>query len=123
MLLARKGHRVLLLDRDRFPSEMGQSTHLIHPLGVAHLRSWGVLPEIAARAAPFTDWRVDLHGTVLEGAPPAVDGHGESYGPRRRLLDSTLAEAAVAAGAEFRDGTRVVDLIEDGRQGRRHRDL
>ncbi len=114
MLLARKGHRVLLLDRDRFPSEMGQSTHLIHPLGVAHLRAWGVLPEIAARADPFTDWRVDLHGTVLEGAPPAVDGHGESYGPRRQLLDGTLAEGAVAAGAEFRDGTRVVDLVEDG---------
>ena len=71
MLLARRGHRVLLLDRDRFPSDMGQSTHLIHPLGVAHLRDWGILPRIAARAAPFTDWRVDLHGTVLSGAPPA----------------------------------------------------
>ena len=113
MLLARKGHRVLLLDRDRFPSEMGQSTHLIHPLGVAHLRDWGVLPEIAARAAPFTDWRVDLHGIVLEGAPPAVDGHNESCGPRRQLLDGVLAEAAAAAGAEFRDGTRAVDLVED----------
>ena len=116
MLLARKGHRVLLLDRDRFPSDMGQSTHLIHPLGVAHLRDWGVLPAIAARAAPFTDWRVDLHGTVLRGAPPAVDGHNTSHGPRRRLLDGVLAEAAVAAGAEFRDGVRAVDLIErDGR--------
>ena len=114
MLLARKGHRVLLLDRDRFPSEMGQSTHLIHPLGVAHLRSWGVLPQISARASPFTDWRVDLHGIVLQGAPPAVDGHNDSYGPRRTLLDGVLAEAAVAAGAAFRDGTRVVDLLEDG---------
>ena len=116
MLLARKGRRVLLLDRDRFPSDMGQSTHLIHPLGVAHLRNWGLLPEIAARAAPFTDWRVDLHGIVLQGAPPAVAGHGTSYGPRRLLLDGVLAEAAVAAGAEFRDGVRVVDLVErDGR--------
>ena len=113
MLLARKGHRVLLLDRDRFPSDMGQSTHLIHPLGVAHLRDWGVLPQIAARAAPFTDWRVDLHGTVLSGPPPAVNGRNESYGPRRHLLDGVLAEAAVAAGAEFRDGVRVVNLVED----------
>ena len=113
MLLARKGHSVLLLDRDRFPSDMGQSTHLIHPLGVAHLRSWGVLPQIAARAAPFTGWRVDLHGTVLQGTPPAVDGHDDSYGPRRHLLDGALAEAAVAAGVEFRDGARVVDLVED----------
>ena len=114
MLLARKGHRVLLLDRDRFPSDMGQSTHLIHPLGVAHLRAWGTLPRIAARATPFTEWRVDLHGTVLQGTPPAVDGHNVSHGPRRLLLDGVLAEAAVAAGAEFRDGVRVVDLVEDG---------
>ena len=105
---------MLLLDRDRFPSDMGQSTHLIHPLGVAHLRAWGVLPQIAARATPFTDWRVDLHGTVLQGAPPAVDGHNVSHGPRRKLLDGVLAEAAVAAAAEFRDGVRVVDLVEDG---------
>ena len=113
MLLARSGYRVLLLDRDRFPSDMGQSTHLIHPLGVAHLRDWGVLPQIAARAEPFTGWRVDLHGTVLKGAPPAVDGCDESRGPRRTLLDGVLAEAAVADGAEFRDGARVVDLVED----------
>ncbi|MDE0049602.1 MAG: NAD(P)/FAD-dependent oxidoreductase [Rhodospirillales bacterium] len=113
MLLARRGYRVLLLDRDRFPSDMGQSTHLIHPLGAAHLRDWGVLPQIAARAAPFTGWRVDLHGTVLQGAPPAVDGCDDSYGPRRYLLDSVLAEAAVASGAEFRDGARVAQLVED----------
>ena len=113
MLLARKGHRVLLLDRDRFPSDMGQSTHLIHPLGAAHLRAWGALPVIAARAVPFTNWRVDLHGIVLQGAPPAVDGHGHSYGPRRHLLDGVLAEAAADAGAAFRDGVRVVDLIAD----------
>ena len=116
MLLARKGHRVLLVDRDRFPSERGQSTHLIHPLGVARLRAWGVLPAIEARAAPFTDWRVDMHGIVLEGAPPAVEGHQTSHGPRRRLLDGVLAEAASAAGAEFRERTRAVDLItRDGR--------
>ena len=116
MLLARKGHRVLLVDRDRFPSERGQSTHLIHPLGVARLRAWGVLPAIEARAAPFTDWRVDMHGIVLEGAPPAVEGHRTSHGPRRRLLDGVLAEAASAAGVEFRERTRAVDLItRDGR--------
>ena len=116
MLLARKGRRVLLLDRDRFPSDMGQSTHLVHPLGVAHLRNWGVLPAIAARSPSFTDWRVDLHGIVLQGAPPAVDGRGDSHGPRRHLLDGVLADAAEAAGVVFRDGVRVVDLVErDGR--------
>jgi flavin-dependent dehydrogenase len=116
MLLARKGHRVLLVDRDRFPSNMPQSTHLIHPLGVAHLRDWGILPAIEARSASFTDWRVDLHGIVLEGAPPPVNGQGASHGPRRQILDTLLAEAAVKAGAEFRDGLRITGLTEhDGR--------
>ena len=34
--------------------------------------------------------------------------------PAGTLLDGVLAEAAVAAGAEFRDGVRVIDLVEDG---------
>jgi hypothetical protein len=37
MLLARKGYRVLLLDRAIFPSDT-ISTHLIHPPGVAALK-------------------------------------------------------------------------------------
>ena len=43
-----------------------------------------------------------------------MNGCDESRGPRRTLLDGALAEAAAAAGAEFRDGTRVVGLVEDG---------
>ena len=39
MLLARAGCRVLLVDRHSFPSDT-LSTHLLHPLGVAALRSW-----------------------------------------------------------------------------------
>lgn len=37
MLLARSGHRVLLVDRSSFPSDT-VSTHLIHAPGVAALR-------------------------------------------------------------------------------------
>jgi hypothetical protein len=42
MLLARKGYRVLLLDRATFPSDI-LSTHYIHQPGVARLRSPGAL--------------------------------------------------------------------------------
>ena len=35
MLLARKGYRVLLLDRAKFPSNMPISTHLVHQPGIA----------------------------------------------------------------------------------------
>ena len=41
MLLARSGHRVLVVDRATFPSDT-VSTHLVHPPGVAAWRRWGV---------------------------------------------------------------------------------
>ena len=36
MLLAQQGHRVLMVDRDTFPSDV-ISTHFIHPFGVNQL--------------------------------------------------------------------------------------
>lgn len=116
MLLAGKGHSVLLLERDAMPSNMPHSTHLIHPLGVAYLRDWGLLKALAARATSFTDWTVDLHGAKLHGPPPPVGGMAHSLAPRRDILDGVLADAAVRAGAELRDNCRVSDLIfSDGR--------
>jgi flavin-dependent dehydrogenase len=46
------------------------------------------------------------------------------YGPRRKVLDQILIDAAVEAGAEFRDGLRVEDFMADagritGIRGRR----
>ena len=51
MLLARRGHRVLLVDRATFPSDT-VSTHLVHPPGVAALRRWGVLDEVLGTGCP-----------------------------------------------------------------------
>jgi flavin-dependent dehydrogenase len=42
MLLARKGYRVLLVDRTAFPSDT-ISTHIIWQPGVARLERWGLL--------------------------------------------------------------------------------
>ena len=47
MLLARKGYRVLVVDRSTFPSDT-LSTHLIHAPGVAALDRWGLLDEVIA---------------------------------------------------------------------------
>ena len=111
MLLAAKGRSVLLLERDAMPSNMAHSTHLIHPLGVAYLRDWGLLDALAARATSFTDWTVDLHGAKLHGPPPPVSGMAHSLAPRRDILDGALADAAERAGAELRSSCRVSDLI------------
>ena len=51
MLLARKGHRVLLVDRARFPSDT-ISTHVVQPNGVAALARWGLLQRLTATGCP-----------------------------------------------------------------------
>ncbi len=116
MLLARQGHRVLLLDRATFPSDT-MSTHLIHPTGLAALRRWGLLDELIATSVPaLPRLRFDFGPVVLEGTPPAVDGISEHYAPRRRVLDKLLVDAAVAAGVEVREQTAVKRLLWDGKR-------
>ena len=51
MLLARKGYRILVVDRATFPSDTN-STLLIHPPGVAALARWGVLEKVIATGCP-----------------------------------------------------------------------
>ena len=51
MLLARKGHRVLLVDRASFPSDT-MSTLIIWQTGVAKLKQWGLLDRLTATGLP-----------------------------------------------------------------------
>jgi 2-polyprenyl-6-methoxyphenol hydroxylase-like FAD-dependent oxidoreductase len=51
MLLARQGHRVLVVDRARFPSDT-VSTHLLDPPRVAALARWGLLERLVASGCP-----------------------------------------------------------------------
>ena len=55
MLLARKGYRVLLVDRASFPSEIMRG-NFIRYRGVRYLHRWGLLPgcsrQIARQCAP-----------------------------------------------------------------------
>ncbi|ATE55686.1 NAD(P)/FAD-dependent oxidoreductase [Actinosynnema pretiosum] len=110
LLLARRGWRVLLLDRAEFPSDT-MSTLYVHQPGVALLRRWGLLDAVIASGAPALD-TVRYRVEDVDLAAPAPEGPG--YGPRRRVLDSILVEAAVAAGAEFADRSAVVDLLREG---------
>ena len=110
MLLARAGHRVLLLDKATFPSDK-LSTHYIQPSGVACLETWGLLNAvIATNAPPITTFSV-YAGDTLVMQPPM---EGVAYCPRRSLLDAILVEAAVTAGAELRQGFKVDEVVMDG---------
>jgi len=116
MLLARAGHRVLLLDRASFPSDT-MSTHYVHQPTIARLARWGLLDGLRATGCPPLEVaRWTLEDVTVTGCAPAVDGIRAAYGPRRYVLDTMLGEAAVAAGAEFRQDTNVTELLFDGDQ-------
>jgi 2-polyprenyl-6-methoxyphenol hydroxylase-like FAD-dependent oxidoreductase len=110
MLLARQGHRVLLVDRATFPSDT-VSTHLLHAPGVAALARWGLLDRLVATGCPpISDYVLDFGPVSVEGSP------GVAYGPRRTVLDALLVDAAAEAGVEVRPGFSVEEiLVEDGR--------
>jgi flavin-dependent dehydrogenase len=115
LLLARAGRRVLLVERVGFPRDT-LSTLYIQQRGVAYLRRWGLVDRVA-ELTPALD-RVSYHigDVLLAGSSRPVDGATAAYAPRRDVLDAMLAEEAVAAGVEFRDGCTVEDLLfDDGR--------
>jgi flavin-dependent dehydrogenase len=113
MLLARQGHRVLVLDRATFPSDT-LSTHVITPVGVAALDRWGLLDRVVATGCPPMEaWSFDFGPLRLRGTPHPVAGHSASYSPRRHLLDALLVDAAREAGAEVREGCNVDGLLTE----------
>jgi flavin-dependent dehydrogenase len=115
MLLARKGYKVLVVDRATFPSDT-LSTHVLHPPGVAALKTWGLLDQLTATGCPPIDtYTFDFGPFKLSGAPGTADSP-ISYCPRRIVLDKLLVDAASEAGAEVREGFTVEEIVvEDGR--------
>jgi 2-polyprenyl-6-methoxyphenol hydroxylase-like FAD-dependent oxidoreductase len=114
MLLARRGHRVLLLDRSRFPSDIPQG-HFIHQQGPQRLARWGLLDRIVASNCPGTEsCTTDLGDFPLHGDGIVRDGVAFGYGPRRKVLDRVLLDAAVTAGAEMREACVVEGFLSDG---------
>jgi flavin-dependent dehydrogenase len=114
MLLARKGYRVLVVDKATFPSDT-ISTHLIHPPGIAALSRWGLLdPVLATGCPPIDTYAFDFGPFTIEGAP-GTNEFPAAYAPRRTVLDKLLVDAASNAGAEVREEFTVEEiLIEDG---------
>ncbi len=96
MRLARKGYRILLLDRSTFPSDT-MSTHYIHPPGVARLERWGLLDTLrASKCPPISSVTLHFGELVVTPPPPESGGPVETYCPRRTVLEG-LREAGAAA--------------------------
>jgi 2-polyprenyl-6-methoxyphenol hydroxylase-like FAD-dependent oxidoreductase len=77
MLLARKGYRVLLVDKVTFPSDT-ISTHMIHPPGVAALKRWGLLERLEATGCPRSRITRSISGRSRSPGP-----HGQWRASRR----------------------------------------
>ena len=107
MLLARSGHKVLLLDRDEFPSDMVASTHMVWHAGIARLKSWGLLNRLKATGSPPMD-KINLDlGMFVQNVLLVAAGRGlqscpqETFAKYHRILRPLLsipAEQMVVCG-------------------------
>ncbi|MHC5209634.1 MAG: NAD(P)/FAD-dependent oxidoreductase [Planctomycetota bacterium] len=115
-LLAQRGHRVLMLEKERFPRfHIGES---LLPAGLPILDRLGVEPckstFIFKRGAEFVCEQSDRRqmfrfGDVLEGCAE------HAWHVERSLFDLALRDGALAAGAEVRHGEAVSDVqVEPG---------
>jgi 2-polyprenyl-6-methoxyphenol hydroxylase-like FAD-dependent oxidoreductase len=112
MLLARKGLKVLVVDRATFPSDT-LSTHILWPHGAEILARWGLLQQLASTSVPPICRRMtfDIGPFALRGSIPDSNGGMGGFCPRRTVLDSLLVNAAAAAGAEVREGFGIDELL------------
>ena len=109
MLLARKGYKVLLLDKASFPSDT-VSTHMITVEGSAQLRRWGLLPQVeATNCPPITNIVLDLcferYGHFqLTGFPPSIDdGFAAIYAPKRACWTRSWSTPPSPPASEVRE--------------------
>ncbi len=113
MLLARKGYRVLVVDRATFPSDT-VSTHIVHPPAVAALGRWGLIDRVTATGCPpIHTYFFDFGPLTISGAPGTNEAP-TGYCPRRTVLDKILVDAAAEAGVEIRENFAVEDLLTEG---------
>jgi 2-polyprenyl-6-methoxyphenol hydroxylase-like FAD-dependent oxidoreductase len=115
MLLARKGYRVLFVDKASFPSDT-ISTHVIWPHGAEVMDRWGLLDKLAATGCPpiALNMIFDVGPFALKGGVTDANGGRGGFCPRRTTLDKILVDAAVESGAELRENFSVDALVADG---------
>lgn len=115
-LLAEQGHRVLVLDRARFPSD-SLSTHFFRSPTFRALKRVGVFDDALLRAPRLVNNFNDLDGNVF--TEPVTDSEGPSYYLciRRITLDTLLFNRIrKEEGVTVRQGAVVTGVLsENGR--------
>jgi flavin-dependent dehydrogenase len=114
--LVRAGHRVVVLDRARFPSD-AFSTHVLVPNGVSELKKMGALDRILALNPARSQYlRVEDGDMVVRERYKPFDGIDYGVCVPRHLQDTCLVETAREAGADIREKSAVEHVV--WRQGR-----
>jgi flavin-dependent dehydrogenase len=117
MLLARRGLRVLLVDRAQRGSDT-LSTHALLRGAVLQLDRWGLLDTVRdAGTPPVRNVSFHYGDDVVTVPIKPRDGVDALYAPRRTVLDAILADAAEAAGTDVLFGPRLLDVMRS-RTGR-----
>lgn len=116
-LLARRGHRVLILEREHFPRfSIGES---LLPQAMVWLEQAGLLDAVAAERFQPKDGAVFRMGDrhqVIDFSRKTTAGPAQTYQVPRDRFDQVLAAGACDAGAEIHFGCRV-SAFTPGRKG------
>src|SRR5262245_64067783 len=101
MLLARKGYRVLVVDRTTFPSDT-ISSHVLQPMAVSALSRWDLLDRLRATdCPPVHTYAYDFGPLTLSGSP------GTTESPSRISLDEPFSTSCWSM-PRLRPGRRFV---------------
>lgn len=118
MLMARRGMKVLLIDRTAYGTDT-MSTHALMRGAVLQLHRWGLLPRLREVATPAVRSSSFHYGQECITVPIRdADGVDALYAPRRTVLDSALVDAAAEAGVEIRHRHHLVALMRSGPEER-----
>jgi flavin-dependent dehydrogenase len=111
MLMARRGMRVLMLDR-RQPGTDTLSTHAQMRGATLQLQRWGLLDRVKRTDAPPIRRTTFHYGDATEVVDLKPSAGVEAlFAPRRTVLDTILVDAAREAGVDVRFGVTVQDLL------------
>jgi len=112
--LAEAGHRVLLLDKARFPRQKACSEY-INPAGARILGEMGMLSEVMAAGAHRMEAML-VHapdGGCFTANYAKAEAGQAALGLSRYRLDALLLDRARAAGVTVLEGGHVRDILQD----------
>lgn len=113
-LLANRGYRVEVVERQRFPRfSIGES---LLPQSMQFLEEAGLLADVEAQGFQFKDGAAFRHGDEAASfyfPDKGTPGPGTTFQVKRDIFDMTLATGAASKGASVTFGEEVVAFASD----------